>query len=438
MKCVLEPGYGHVPPRRRNGWAAVAVRPAPLRSACTGFFTFCVGALVGTAGPIAPTSVPSPITPFATLTAEGWNNVAGGLKTGAWWNTLLDFGIEADLAGLGGPADSHVVVQLHWTHNRDDDTCFTDYTGASNPVSGTMTGDHLRFFNLHYHQSWADGSRALKIGQIAIDDDFMGSDYSGLFMNSAFGAMPSQVGTTLSSRCGYTSAFPIYAVAAPGVFFRMQTDGAFSWQAGLYHGGPGPDDEDNHGFDWEGSSRSGVVTFVEGARAYSLAGRAGTFRLGGSVHTGCFEDYAALNDGETDPFVRGLFSVYAINDLVLLANAEKNPVLAAFSRVGVSPRQDRCVVTLYADSGLNWFAPFSSRPDDIAGVAVAWSKFGDEFRRFAGTASSETALEFTYRARLTSAWSLQGDVQFLLDPAPDASGDRKNATVLGLRTELAF
>lgn len=410
------------------------------RPVSAGLFAICVCAIAPAAEPAAlpePSATPA-IVPFATFSAEGWNNVSGGVETGNWWNTLLDVGIEADLSRLGGPAHSTFLVQLHWTQNRDDDTCFADYTGACNPVSGLMTGDHVRFFNIYYRQTWDDDARALKIGQLAIDDDFMGSDYAGLFMNSAFGAMPSQVGTTLSSRCEYTSAFPIYAVAAPGVFFQAAVSDSFSWQAGLYYGGPGPDEEDNHGFNWEGVSHSGVVTFVEGAWSYSLDGRAGTFRLGGSFHSGRFEDIEALNDGATDPFARGLFSFYAINDLVLIADSEKTPVLAGFTRVGASPQQDRSVVAFYADAGLNWFAPFAARPDDIAGVAIACSKFGDEFREAADTASAETAVELTYRAQLTSAWALQADVQFLFDPARNSSGDRETATVLGLRTELAF
>ncbi len=144
-----------------------------------------------------------------TATGEFWQNVAGGAQAGGWWNTLLDLGVECDLVRFGGPVGSALFAQLHGVKNSEADGCFGDSTGALNPVSGTMASDHLRVFNLFYRQSWRNGAGVLKLGQLAVDDDFMGSDYAGLFVNSAFGAMPSQVGTSLSSECGYTSAFPI-------------------------------------------------------------------------------------------------------------------------------------------------------------------------------------------------------------------------------------
>ncbi|HYG33209.1 MAG TPA: carbohydrate porin, partial [Clostridia bacterium] len=56
-----------------------------------------------------------------------------------------------------------------------------------------------------------------------------------------------------------------------------------------------------------------------------------------------------------------------------------------------------------------------------------------------GIARDETAIELTYSAQVTSWMSLQGDVQFLLNPAKNPnSGTRETAVVVGLRAKIDF
>lgn len=430
-------------------WGPSSAPAKPLRDLCAISFRLCIPCLAWlvafaasrlvSAEPTADSIMEPPIKMSLTATGELWQNVAGGAQTGAWWNTLLDFGIECDLARFGGPADSLLFVQAHAVKNRDAAGCFADATGALNPVSSTMANDHVRVFNLYYRQSWRGDAFALKLGQLAVDDDFMGSDFAGLFANSAFGAMPSQVGTTLASECGYTSAFPIYAVASPGIWLRLRPSESFSWQTGVYYGGPGPDTKDNYGFSWNGISHSDALVFSEIAWSYSAVGHDATLRLGSSYHSGHFENHGAIQAGRAETTARGLYSFYAIHDLVLATDAAGQPKLGLFGRAGLSPQHDRSVVTAYADAGFNWFAPFPGRADDIAGAAVSWTRFGRAFRSIGGTAATETTVELTYKAQFTRRFAVQADAQFLFNPAPNAtSGRRETATVLGLRTQFSF
>lgn len=116
-----------------------------------------------------------------------------------------------------------------------------------------------RIYNLHYRQSWWDGALTMKLGQQAADDDFMLSEYSGLFTNSCFGAMPTQAATALAeNRCG-TPAFAVFAVAAPGLSIAWQADETWSFQTGAYVGSPGADESGNHGFDWSIDSDDDAV-----------------------------------------------------------------------------------------------------------------------------------------------------------------------------------
>lgn len=384
-----------------------------------------------------PTS--SPVSISLTATGEFWHNASGGLATGSRWNSLADLSVEIDLARLGGPADSSLVAQLFWIENQNTEPDFADLTGAANPVSGINAADSWRLFNLFYRQSWADDRLALKLGQLAIDDDFMGSYFAGLFAHSALGAMPSQVATPHGASTGGGSAYPIYAVAAPGVHFSAQLNDAFSVQLGAYHGGPGADEHGNHGTDWADGSGQGIVVFYEGAYRFALAGKASTLRAGGAVHTGRFDNFAALATNADASEVRGLSSFYLIHDIVLAARDAEHPRLGAFWRAGLSPQLDRSVVARYADAGLNWFGPIPGRADDIAGLAVSYTEYGDAYRRLdPALAAAETALELTYRAQLTERLALQAIVQRHFNPLPADDARRHDATVLGLRAEVTF
>ncbi len=390
-----------------------------------------------------PTSVasvgPTALRPSLTLTGEFWDNVSGGLRRGSHWNTLVDLGLTLDLAPLGGPPGGSLVAQVLGVENRHNEPNFSDRTGAANPVSGSLASDQLRVFSLFYRHTWAEGRYSLKFGQLALDDDFMGSDYAGLFAHSALGALPSQVATPHASAIGGGSAYPIYAVAAPGVYFSAAPDDKTSLRLGAYHGGPGPDERANHGFDWDDGSGQGLVVVYEGVYSFTLAGQPSTLRAGGAVHSGRFDDFSAFHAGAETATARGIHNYYIIHDLVLLAADADHPKLAAFWRAGLSPQQDRCVVHRYADAGLNWFAPLPGRADDIAGIAVSYTEYGRAFRRNdEALAAAETAVELTYRAQISKSFALQGFVQRHFNPLPRDDGRRHSATVLGLRAEWSY
>jgi porin len=244
------------------------------------------------------------VAPFAVLTTEFWGNVAGGIEQRGWWNSLLDFGLELDTTKLGWWEGGSFLVQAHWAQNSSSTVAFQDFTGAFNPVSGIVAGDHLRIFNLYYRHQWRDERAVLKIGQLAVDDDFMGSDYGSLFLNSAFGAMPSQVGTPLATSAGNPPAFPIYSVAAPGLFLRVRPAPSFYSQLGLYYGWAGFDNRSNYGFDWADQAPPELGLFWESGVQFQIARREATSRLGLSYHTGPVDDFGGCNTGEPRPAVR--------------------------------------------------------------------------------------------------------------------------------------
>jgi porin len=384
----------------------------------------------------------SGVTPFAILTAEVWGTAAGGVERRDWWNTLLDFGIELDTTRLGWWEGGNFMLQVHWVENLRENVDYGAFTGAFNPVSSVMAGNQFRLYNLYYLHTWGNDSVALKMGQIAMDDDFMGSDYAGLFLNSAFGAMPSQVGTPLATASGSGAAFPIYSVAAPGVFVRVRLTDSIATQLGLYWGRPGLDVPSNHGFDWASQSPPRLGVFWENSYVYKLAGHPATFRLGLSYHTGPVDVFSGTPTSEPPSTEQTVPNLYLIHDLELLADASGKTKLGLFARGGLTPHPDRSSVAAYADGGLDWFAPLPSRPDDLVGIGMSCTWFGSNFRESTGpdgVAANETTLELTYKAQITRWMSLQADAQWLFNPAVNPStGSRETATVLGVRAEITF
>lgn len=382
------------------------------------------------------------VNPFAILTMEGWGNVAGGLEQRGWGSSLLDFGVELDTAKLGWWQGGLFQVQAHWMWNLSGHAQFAETTGAFNPVSSIDAGDRLRVFNLHYRHSWMEDRLVVKLGQIAADDDFMGSDYAGLFVNSAFGPMPSQVGTPLATAHGSLPAFPIYAVAAPGIFVSVKPHETFYTQLGVYYGRPGLDERDNYGFDWVDDVRGEVGLLWENGWNYQLCDRRAASRAGLSYHNGPLDDFSGRPDHTPPVTQQNAPNFYVVQDLELARDREGTTRLGVFARGGMTPEPDHSMVAWYVDGGLNWFAPIPSRRGDVAGVAVSHTHFGDEYRQSAvgeGIASGETTVEFTYLAPITRWMSLQADAQILFNPALNSeSGSRETAVILGLRAQIRF
>jgi porin len=382
----------------------------------------------------------SGVKPFAELTTETWGNVAGGLRQGAWWNQLLNFGVELDTQRMGGWPGGKIAAQMHWVANSQRNITFADYTGTVNPVSGIMASDQVRVFNLYYEQSWSD-EVVLKLGQIAVDDDFMLSDYTGLFANSAFGAMPSQVGNRLAGCCGFSPPFPMYSVAAPGIFLEVRPTEALWFKGGIYDGRPGQDTPDNHGFDWAKQSHWEAGVFFEAGYHYGLWERNAALHLGISDHTGKLESFSDPDGGTSDKR-QAVPNYYAVYDQELLRSREGKTLVGLFCRAGITSDPDRSMVGGYIDGGLNWFGPIPGRPDDSAGIAASYMRFGQDFRASTGpngAAADQTTVELAYKAKVTRCFSLQGDVQTLFNPAVNPeSGARETAVVLGLRARLTF
>jgi porin len=111
-----------------------------------------------------------------------------------------------------------------------------------------------------------------------------------------------------------------------------------------------------------------------------------------------------------------------------------NDATSAFLRAGTA-KSDFNAVDRYLGAGIVWSGPLKGRSEDQFGIAVAHARTTPA-ARFLGFSESETNLEMTYAAPIRNGFSLQGNVQYVINPGIDQS--TKDALVAGLRLSWAF
>jgi porin len=415
---------------RRGDWIRHETSPDACRwRTCCGILVL---ALAAEAAPAPDCAAGWALRPSLTTAVEAWANTDVDAAPAHWSNVLLEPSLDYRPVGATASAQGW-FVKARALLARDHGAGFEDSTGTFNPVSSIAASRHLRLANLHYWHAWDGGRVRAKIGQLAIDDDFMNSEVAAVLLQSAFGAIPSQVSTPLS----HEAAYPVYPLAAPGLWFGANRGGGLSGQCGVYSGASGHDAASNHGVEWQHASTAGVVVFSEVSWQRDRTWPA--IHLGGSYHSGAHDNYEALlRDPSASP-VQALWNFYAFADLALTQHSDGSPQIGAFARAGVSPQHDRSTVTHYADAGLTWTGPVPRRPLDVVAFGVSSTRFPRAYRQLAGLRSSETIFELTYRVQCTARLAVQADVQRVHPASVGAPPHRYGpTTLLGARALAQF
>jgi len=323
------------------------------------------------------------IRPYATGTVDYFSVLDGGLRSGDSVMGLLEIGVEADL----GWKDTTLTLSAFSGHGTD----FTArFAGDAGVVSNIYSPYDFNIFHIALQKNF--GESFLKLGQIAVDDDFMGSDAAGLFINSTFGPLNTQ---------SLNTAAPIFPLAAPGIVYHHAANDDFTFTFGAYAGDLGGDDLNDRGFDWRLGGSAGYAFFAEGAWQ---ASQDTTAKLGGYYHSG--DDLGA---------------VYGIIDHSLTDN------ISAFARASVVTEKDRATASTYFDGGIVFH--------ETLGLGVSHTDFADDYLATTpGVSSSETIIELTYLIALNDHFTLQPDVQYILN-AHEANRD---TLVAGLRGQFNF
>ena len=355
------------------------------------------------------------VSPYMTWTSQITHSLHGGLRSGTDVEGVVEFGADFDLQKLGAWNGATIHTSGFWIQDNNDPSA--DFVGNFDEVSNLAALRSVRFYQAYVKQNFFAGKLIAKLGQLALDDDFMISSQSSMFVNASFGSLP-----VLSAN---TKA-PIYPLGALGVWAQMNFTSAFRLQMGVYDGNAGTQTSNRDGFDYSLSNRQGAAIMTE----FGLDGGSGTYKLGALFHTGEFTDY---RNGDTRS---GNYALYFVLDQMLTGNRD-TPTLGVFLRSGLSPLVGCNEVDWYVDAGITDRGLFNG---DRIGIGFSHSSFAGTFvesQSNSGTpvTDAESVIELSYQKQITNWSMIQPDLQYVINPQNAAA---HNALVAAVRMKLSF
>jgi porin len=386
-------------------------------------------------------------------------DVAGGLKQGATMQGVTTATLQVDTQkafGLPGGTINVSALQIHGQN------LSPDYLDDLQTASGTEAEDATRLWEFWYDQSFANGAFDIKLGQQSIDQEFMVSKYSALFVNTMAG-WPTVPSYDLFAG---GAAYPLSSLGIRGLV-RPASDLAIL--AGVFDDNPsgGPFADDPQSADAGGvrfNLNTGALFIAEAQLQVNLvAGLPGTYKLGFWYDTGSFPDQAVDNQGlslthpESDGIPemhKGNDSVYGVVDQTIWQPKGSARSLNVFARLMGAPA-DQNLISFSANGGLTLTDPFPGRPNDSAGIDLGIAKVSGRVADldladalysggFVPVRGTETLIELTYQAQVTPWLQIQPDAQFIVNPGgglmnPDDPTERlHNEVVVGVRTNIIF
>jgi len=403
-------------------------------------------------------------------TSEVFGNVSGGLRRGAAYDGLTQMGLVLDTAkgfGWEGGTFNISAFQIHG-RNLSAEKLLNLQT-----ISGIEASRSTRLWELWYQQAFLDGAADAKLGQQSLDQEFITSQYSALFVNT-------MMGWPMLPSADMFAGGPAYPLSSLGARLRARPSDALTVLAGVFDdnppGGPFADDSQLRGAEASGTKfnlNTGALFIAEMQYAVNQppsgdqkdaaapSGEPATYKLGAWFDTAAFPDQRFDDHGRplADPASDGRprmrqhdFSVYGVVDQGIWRGDTQS--LAAFARIMGSP-DDRNLIDFSVNAGVVLKAPLPGRGDDTFGVGYGYANIsgraGDLDRdaaffthSFKPVRSGEHFIEVMYQWQIAPWWQVQPDFQYIINPGggivnPERANERiGDEAVFGLRTVIVF
>jgi porin len=406
-------------------------------------------------------------------TGEAFGNVSGGVKRGVSGDGLTTLDVQLDTQKAFGWEGGTFNASVLWIYGPNFSQGYLDNLQT---VSGIAASPTVRLWEVWYQQTFLDGRADVKLGQQSVDQEFLVSTYSSLFLNT-------MMGWPIVPSADLYAGGPAYPLSSLGVRLRDHPTNALTVLGGVFQdnppGGPFNDDSQLRGSTrWGGNFNLRTGALIIGEIQYALnqpalgqmaygnqaAGLAGTYKLGFWYDTAAFADQRFDNTGlslanpasnGTPRMHQGNFSFYAVADQAVWQPDPQGPrSIGVFARLMGAPA-DRNLVSFGVNAGLDLKAPLPGRDDDTFGVGFGVAKVSgvasaldSDTGFFTGTPypvrGSETFIEVTYQYQIAPWWQMQPDFQYIFMPSggiPDPLDPGRrigNEAVFGLRTNVTF
>ena len=343
-------------------------------------------------------------------------------------------------------------------------------------ASGIEADDTTRLWEIWYDQAFLDGRVDVKFGQQSLDQEFIASEGSSLFVNT-------MMGWPMVPSADLYAGGPAYPLSSLGVRLRAQHAHGFTVLGGVFQDNPpgGPFDDDlqlRWSTRWGGNFnlRTGALIIAELQYALNQpttgdlvqgsgkTGLPGTYKFGFWYDTARFPiqrfDTAGLSlanpDSNGEPaMLRRNFSFYGVMDQAIWQPDPLGPrVVSVFARLMGAPG-DRNLISFSVNAGVTLKAPLPTRDDDTFGVGFGVAKLSSGAAGLSGDTgfygqtsypvlTSETFIEVTYQAQVAPWLQVQPDFQYVFNPGggiPNPNNPAQklgNELILGVRTNVTF
>ncbi|HEV2301140.1 MAG TPA: carbohydrate porin [Stellaceae bacterium] len=395
---------------------------------------------------------------------ETFADLAGGIHRGTVYEGRLAMALDVDLKKLAGWQGGTFHASMYQIHGHGPSA---NLVGNFFDVSSIEALPSTRLFTLWLQQNLFDDRLSIRLGQLAMDDEFLISTAAANLVNADFG-------DPAINYENMTAGGPIYPVADPGLRVQVKPRGDLALLAAVFGANPGGGncamgvqlcDPSGTTFSFSGG------TLWAGELQYSInqgngaGGLPGTYRIGSWRETGGFADQhfgldasgaevsLASPNVASKLFHGGDYALYGVLDQMLWRRkGTQDQGLSGFLRLGGAPA-DRNLVSFYADGGLSWKG-FPGRPDDIAILGLAYAAISPAAsgldRDGAALApghpirDAETVVELSWLAQVRPWLVVQPDLQYIVHPGGNVPNPNRpptaipDALIVGLRTTITF
>ena len=414
----------------------------------------------------------SGITFSLTETSEVLGNLTGGVHRGFDYDGLTTMTLSLDTDKAFNWSGGTLNISALQIHGRN---LSADNLDNLQTVSGIEADRATRLWELWFQQALPGGKADLKIGQQSIDQEFMVSQYSSLYVNTV-------MGWPMVPSADLYAGGPAYPLSSLGIRLQGQPTGSLKLLVGVFNDNP-PGGSFNNDSQLRGSEANGMrfnlntgALFI-GELQYMVnqpsgeknslnsaaSGLPGTYKLGAWYDNASFADqrFDTIGLSMANPasssvarMYNGNFSIYAVVDQMAWRQSDGPRSVGLFARVMGAPA-DRNLIDWSLNAGANVKALLPGREDDTFGIGYGWahvSKRASELDRdtgiFTGSTyrvrSTEQFIEVTYQCQVAPWWIIQPDIQYIIDPGGGLTNPLNpterigNELVVGIRTTVTF
>lgn len=326
-----------------------------------------------------------------SYTGDAASNFRGGIKTGSCFMGMVNARIRLDLKESPILNNTSIFLNAVNTHSG---TLLSSLTGDLQISSNIEAENHTFLQELWIRKSIK--KLEITVGLQDLNVEFANSLYGGLFLNSSFGVLPVISGNICA---------PVFPLTTPGITFKWNITDNVAWLNAVYDGCPAGFEENPYNTKWSFRKGDGQLYISELQYRLLNKNEPASYKLGVFALNNTLEQTFGLEIPDT--LRKKNFGAYLHLDHSIFSNGNKN--LGVFVQLGFSPSessQNNC----YLGVGTNYSGLFSKKGNDVAGLAVASARLNS-------SGLFETSIEMTYRYTITEYFSIQPDLQYIINPS---------------------